>query len=131
MLSALPLGQVTDCVGSCAGRSKTSRWREVITHYSLALVRLCLEQQFSSGMPTQSKKDVEESGEGPAAGYRGREHVSSEERLLELSIHSLAWRRLRQGLIVAYNYIKGNCKDNKAIFFPGSRRWSIKGSNYN
>lgn len=82
-------------------------------------------------MPTQSKKDVEESGEGPAAGYRGREHVSSEERLLELSIHSLAWRRLRQGLIVAYNYIKGNCKDNKAIFFPGSRRWSIKGSNYN
>lgn len=76
---------------------------------------------------TTSKKDVEKSGEGPAAGYRGREHVACEDRLVELAVYSLARRRLGQGLIVAYNCIKGNCKDDKAMFFPDSRSWPING----
>lgn len=49
------------------------------------------------------------------------------ERLVVLGVYSLARRRLREVLIVAYNYFKGSYEDDKANFFLGSRRWYIKG----
>lgn len=48
------------------------------------------------------------------------------DRLVELGVYSLVWKRLREYLIVAYNYFKGIYEDDKASFFLGNRRWSIK-----
>lgn len=48
---------------------------------------------------------------------RGMEHMAYKERLVELGVYSLAWRRLREDLIVAYHYFKSSCKDDKADFF--------------
>lgn len=45
------------------------------------------------------------------------EHMAYKERLVALGVCSLARSRLRENLIVAYNYFKGSCKDDKANFF--------------
>lgn len=58
---------------------------------------------------------------------RGMEHAGYKEQSVALGVYSLAQRRLREVLIVAYNYFKGSYKDDKANFFLGSRRWYIKG----
>lgn len=57
---------------------------------------------------------------------KGVEHMAYKDRLVELGVYSLVWRRLREYLIVAYNYFKGIYEDDKASFFLGNRRWSIK-----
>lgn len=76
--------------------------------------------------PRRTWRDLERVQQKPTEAARGMENMAYKERLVELGVYCLAQRRPGEDLIVAYNSFKGICKDDKAIFFLGSRRWYIK-----
>ena len=105
----VPAAQQVNHILGCIKRSETSRSREVIPALYSAVMRPYLEYCVQFLIP-QHKKDMEllERVQRRAMEMiRGLEHLHYEDRLRELGPISPEKRRLRGGLIVAFQYLKG------------------------
>jgi len=95
-----------------AALKKTSRERKLIVPLHLALVKPHLEYCIQGWGP-QYRKDMEfleQIQRKNIRMIRGLEYLSYKERLRELGLFSLEERRLRGGLILAFQYLKGAYK---------------------
>jgi len=96
----------------CIKRSMVTRSREGILPFYSALVRPHLDSCIQLWSP-QNRKDMEllERAQRRATKMISRlEHLSYEDRLRELGLFSLKKRKLREGLLAAFQYLKEACK---------------------
>ena len=102
-----------NCVLGCIKKGVANRKREVIVLLCSAFVRPHLEYCIIQAWGPQYRKDVEllvRIQKRATKMIRGLEYLSYEERLGELGLFSLEKRRLWGELIVAFQYVKGACK---------------------